>query len=465
MNRIEDYNKESGFMKRKKGFTLVELIVAIAIIGIILILALPRIGKIKSDNSKREYEVYEDSIESAAKLYVDSHGKDLFGNNESGCITIRYSQLKESNLIKDFSSKDITCSNDNETYVEVRKINDNYKYDTAITCKDTKKVVYQKTINHTNDNCENIPDKQAPTIEAIPDSHNWVQSKNLKVTIKVSDSSGLKENIGVIYYWTNATGIKISEDYQYNYKNKKNIETVSFVIPTENIPTETGEYNLVVQPWYSSSTDGVQDVLGNEKIGAEEFGPYKIDNTPPSCPNLSTTTPEKTWTNKDITFTFDFTEDTSKWEWYTDSNGDWKFWWEKSSTETTEKISGEGKRKIKVKVYDAAGNSKECFSDQSYWIDKTAPKVSEWLKIENLTCGSHTAKYGIRPVVIDNLSGYVGGGWKWTGGSQWPLELPSPKMQRKECIASSIAYNKQKITYKLCDAAGNCTKELTKNGV
>ncbi len=70
------------------GFTLIELIVVIAIIGIILILALPQVSKLQEANKNRKYEVYQQAVESGAKLYVDSHARDLFGNNNSGCVTV-----------------------------------------------------------------------------------------------------------------------------------------------------------------------------------------------------------------------------------------------------------------------------------------------------------------------------------------------------------------------------------------
>ena len=42
--------------KNKKGFTLVELLATIAILGIISIVALPQINKLMQENSKRKFE-------------------------------------------------------------------------------------------------------------------------------------------------------------------------------------------------------------------------------------------------------------------------------------------------------------------------------------------------------------------------------------------------------------------------
>lgn len=156
-----------------KGFTLIELIVVIAIMGVILILALPQISRLQSANKDKKYDAYYSSIESAAKLYMDSQAKDLFGSNSSGCVTVDYLDLKEHNLIKDFGSSDVTCSRNDETYVEVRKVNDNFLYSTSLVCRDSKKVVYERKEVPTEP-CTNEPDKAGPTVNITPSEHDWV---------------------------------------------------------------------------------------------------------------------------------------------------------------------------------------------------------------------------------------------------------------------------------------------------
>ena len=76
--------------RNNQAFTLIELIVVIAIMGIILILALPQISRLQSTNKDKKYDAYYSSIESAAKLYMDSQAKDLFGSNSSGLHTDFY---------------------------------------------------------------------------------------------------------------------------------------------------------------------------------------------------------------------------------------------------------------------------------------------------------------------------------------------------------------------------------------
>ena len=283
--------------RNNQAFTLIELIVVIAIMGIILILALPQISRLQSANKDKKYDAYYSSIESAAKLYMDSQAKDLFGSNSSGCVTVDYSDLKEHNLIKDFGSSDVTCSRNDETYVEVRKVNDNFLYSTSLVCRDSKKVVYERK-EVADEPCTNEPDKAGPTVTITPSEHDWVQTKNLKITIKITDAYTLNKNIGILYYWTNSSGTKVSKDYTYSYKNKKGVKSVSYQIPTKNIPTASGQYKLVVRQWISSSTNGIQDALGNQTVSDATAGLYKIDNVKPTCGSNDGKT---TWTKDDFT--------------------------------------------------------------------------------------------------------------------------------------------------------------------
>lgn len=280
-----------------KGFTLIELIVVIAIMGVILILVLPQISRLQSANKDKKYDAYYSSIESAAKLYMDSQAKDLFGSNSSGCVTVDYSDLKKQNLVKDFGSSDVTCGQNNETYVEVRKVNDNFLYSTSLVCRDSKKVVYERKEVPTEP-CTNEPDKAGPTVNITPSEHDWVQTKNLKIKIKITDAYTLNKNIGILYYWTNSSGTKVSNDYTYSYKNKKGVKSVSYQIPTKNIPTASGQYKLVVRQWISSSTNGIQDALGNQTVSDATAGLYKIDNVKPTCGSNDGKT---TWTKDDFT--------------------------------------------------------------------------------------------------------------------------------------------------------------------
>ena len=107
-------------MKNNKGgFTLVELLVAVSIMGIITLIALPTVNMVIEKKNNGIYKKYGDTLISSAKLYADSYDVDLFGNHTSGCEVLTHDRLKEKNLIKEIQIKNSQCFTD-ETYVIVK---------------------------------------------------------------------------------------------------------------------------------------------------------------------------------------------------------------------------------------------------------------------------------------------------------------------------------------------------------
>ena len=80
--------------RNNKGFTLVELLVTISILGIVSVMAMPIIRNIVEANNMKKFITYKDSVESSAKLYVDSYAEDLFGKRNSGCTYVTYDQMQ-----------------------------------------------------------------------------------------------------------------------------------------------------------------------------------------------------------------------------------------------------------------------------------------------------------------------------------------------------------------------------------
>lgn len=377
---------------REKGFTLIELIVAIAIMGVLLIIALPQVSRIQSANKDKKYQTYEKAIVSGSKLYIDSYAKDLFGNNNSGCVRIKYSELKNKNLAKDFGAKSISCGNDNTTYVEVRKVVDEYKYKINMVCinTETKKEVYKtKEITGAENSCSLDPDLAAPIITLSPkdSAGKWYNSKNLAVKIKVSDVSGLNNNTAVTYNWYNKTTGKITAKGNHNYKNKKGTENVSYTIPTSKRPQDAGgKYVLEVTP-DDSRGSGVQDALGNKTLTATKAEEYWIDNEAPKFSG-SISSGDSRFSSKNIWIylnaTDNFTPANSLKVYISNTGYETGGSWRNYTTGINWTVSGNyngGTRTIYVSIKDLAGNItkraytytvyRECSSvmDDGNWYD------------------------------------------------------------------------------------------------
>ena len=202
--------------------------------------------------------------------------------------------------------------------------------------------------------------------------------------------------------------------------------------------------------WTNLSPGTVKDKAGN-RTTCPANQTVRIDKTAPSCPSFSATVKEKTWTNKDITYTFGFTSDTTKWRWYTGTEGgSWTDWGEKPVSTKKVSISGEGKRTIKLRVYDSVGNSRECFSGKVYYIDKTNPytPIIKWTKTSILN--GHQIQTGL-------YGDCVGG--SFCGGSTYSLTLQS---QGKACFterqcnvnATSKIFTSRSCAYRKTEACG-----------
>ena len=117
----------------KKGFTLVELLVTIAILGIISGLSIPVIRNINQQRINKRYSTYLDSLSYASKLYTDSYAVDMFGHSTTGCAYITFDDLKEKNLAKDIEMEGISCATP-YTAVKVVRFKEKYYYKTFIGC-------------------------------------------------------------------------------------------------------------------------------------------------------------------------------------------------------------------------------------------------------------------------------------------------------------------------------------------
>lgn len=104
-------------MKNKKGFTFIELLAVIALIGVLVIIAIPTLLTVKNRINERLANTKKELLLSAAELYAQDNGK-----NSNLTVTVR--QLIDSNYIEaDIKSGEDDCTNENgcivDPYVEV----------------------------------------------------------------------------------------------------------------------------------------------------------------------------------------------------------------------------------------------------------------------------------------------------------------------------------------------------------
>lgn len=130
----------------RKGFTLVELLVSVVILGVVVGMSFPVIRKIRESNNDMQYEDYAESLINSAKLYVDSYGHDMFGNNPNGCKFVKFSEMYSLGIAKDIEMNNLSC-NSNNTFVKVKKVNNKYKFTAYLGCGEANSSGMPKSIS------------------------------------------------------------------------------------------------------------------------------------------------------------------------------------------------------------------------------------------------------------------------------------------------------------------------------
>lgn len=122
----------------EKGFTLVELLVTIVIMGLLIAVISPSVVNLQKNNRKKRFELYGKTMIEATKLYVEKEGVDITGlgiSDWEGCVDINYQDLVNNKLIKVFDDTDYDCS---KSKVRLTKKNNSSSYKYNLICKSKK---------------------------------------------------------------------------------------------------------------------------------------------------------------------------------------------------------------------------------------------------------------------------------------------------------------------------------------
>ena len=112
----------------KKGFTLVELLAVITLLGLLSLIAIPVVDKLIKDSEEQLYQTQIDNIESAARNYYADKIFDL-PENVGDYVDRTICDLEKSGLLEmDIKNPKTDELFYKDSYVRVTKTNYGYEY-------------------------------------------------------------------------------------------------------------------------------------------------------------------------------------------------------------------------------------------------------------------------------------------------------------------------------------------------
>jgi type IV pilus assembly protein PilA len=120
----------------KKGFTLVELLAVIMLLGIISLIAIPSVGKILNRSRQRALDGVKKELIKATKSYT-ADNLELLPSNDGGYICVDIETLENSSYINNDEIIDPTTEEPLVGYIKVTYLSkyNKYNYEYALNCE------------------------------------------------------------------------------------------------------------------------------------------------------------------------------------------------------------------------------------------------------------------------------------------------------------------------------------------
>lgn len=201
---------------KNKGFTLIELIAVVVIMGLIMLIVFPATSRLIRSNENKKFDNYYEAVQEELELYARTRRDELGGIKGTGCVDDKkLSELKSYDYIKGYTEDTtITCASPGDfspdmlgalgidmskQYIGIRIDNNkgNIKVQYSMICiknaddPNTMSLKYKKLIEKTQ-NCENyVPVVTNSLLNAI---------KSLPAN-NVGNISYVKDNPSNNYVW------------------------------------------------------------------------------------------------------------------------------------------------------------------------------------------------------------------------------------------------------------------------
>lgn len=320
--------------EKKKGFTIIELLATIIIIGLLVSIAYISVTSILDNGDNNYYKSQEDMLVLAGREYYADNRSEL-PDDIGDTSTVPLEKLVEEKYIDPITDEDGNDCNGTTSGVTVQKVTEkDYQYYGLLVC----------------DNYTTTEDKSSPKITFSPNK----KSSEGSITVKMN----IEDNQEVESYKYVIT--KDGEEYRDSgYQLYNGDITIKL--------TELGVYKI---------TGYAIDTSGNR--ATRESGKYSVyKGIDCGQVDIINSLGDVTSTNKDITLSFKLPSNTYRVELSQKTNdGEYEI-----INSTLGNIlpditfNTEGKYQIKAEIYNQNGNSCSAVSDE-YIIDRTNPSLS-----------------------------------------------------------------------------------------
>ena len=195
---------------KNKGFTLIELIAVVVIMGLIMLIVFPATSRLIRSNDNKKFDTYYEAVQEELELYARTRRDELGGIKGAGCVDDKkLSELKNYDYIKGYTEdKEVTCGSPadfsqdalgalgidvSKQYINIRIDNNkgNIKVQYSMICiknandPNTMSLKYKHLIEK-SENCENyVPVVTNSLINAVKN----IPASNVGTTSYISNNS------------------------------------------------------------------------------------------------------------------------------------------------------------------------------------------------------------------------------------------------------------------------------------
>lgn len=267
----------------KKGFTLVELITVMVVMGIIMMFAIPSLTKGNINNDKKKVNEYYEILSEGIFQYATSFKNEELGDfMQEGCASFSLDDIYESNIINPFNDTKYECNVKDKIYVK----NDHGRYNLEFNfvCEEKESSFLsgrKKTIISKN----NVPEAGVTCLPA--------KKKDKRVLVKTLNRSGERFNNNnpsekkryistsgngsYIYYASNLWHI-FAYDYDDNFLayNMDTVGTTSFSTLNKEANYEKSDLRNYLESDFLSNLRNQKEYLTLFRNGKTSSGQDRI---------------------------------------------------------------------------------------------------------------------------------------------------------------------------------------------